>query len=117
MAKELGDVDPTMEAIKLMEDLFSDANKSLWTLSVPANATHTDKAASTSACTLSRLAAPSSGKAYDVLPITALTSENSVLLVHQPLTVGKALLDFVGGRTGLLHNTSFWTVFFQLPYH
>ena len=29
MAQELGDVDLTMEAIKLMEDLFSDGNKSL----------------------------------------------------------------------------------------
>ena len=40
-----------------------------------------------------------------------MTSENRVLLTSALDQVGKALLDFVGGRTGLIHNTSFWTVF------
>ena len=98
------------EAITLLEDMFSSENESLWLVSVPP--TDLRRTATTSTSTPQRPWLPPSR--YDVLPISILSDENRVLS-SALVQIGKGLLEFVNGRAGdqLLHNTSFWALFFN----
>ena len=105
---------PTMvsEAVKLIADLFTVDNASVWSVSFPLKPVrHVRSTHSGEATTSTPTRPPSSLRSY-VLPATALPDKNQLL--SSVLTeVGKALLQFFRGPPGnhLLHNSSFWTVF------
>ena len=108
---------PTMvsEAVKLIEDLFTADNASVWSVSFPSKpAREVRSTHSGEATTSTPTRPPSSSRSYDVLPMAALP-DKSQSLSSVLAEVGKALLQFVRGPPGnhLPHNSSFWTVFFN----